>query len=62
MNLIIEEKRDSLSKGKLKEIDLDYYNKVDLENPNRLIRAIGVYKVSGKKISSLWNNNKNRTF
>ena len=32
---------------KLKEIDLDYYNKVDLDNPNRLIRAIGVYEVSG---------------
>ena len=48
---------------RLKEIDLDYYNKVDLNNPNRLIRAIGVYEVSGKKISSLWNNDKkNRTF
>ncbi len=47
---------------KLKEIDLEYYNKVDLENPNRLIRAIGVYQVSGKKISSLWKNNKNYIF
>jgi len=45
---------------KLKEIDLDYYNKVDLDNPNRLIRAIGVYEVSGKKISSLWNNNRKK--
>ena len=45
---------------RLKEIDLDYYNKVDLNNPNRLIRAIGVYEVSGKKISSLWNNDKKK--
>ena len=27
-------------------------SEVDLDNPNRLIRAIGVYEVSGKKISS----------
>ena len=60
---IIEEKGIDILRERLKEIDLDYYNKVDLNNPNRLIRAFGVYEVSGKKISSLWNNDKkNRTF
>ena len=63
LNSIIEEKGIDTLRKRLKEIDLDYYNKVDLNNPNRLIRAIGVYEVSGKKISSLWNNDKkNRTF
>lgn len=63
LNSIIEEKGIDILRERLKEIDLDYYNKVDLNNPNRLIRAIGVYEVSGKKISSLWNNDKkNRTF
>jgi len=43
---------------KLREIDLEYYKYVDLNNPNRLIRAIGVHEVSGKKISSLRRNSK----
>ena len=63
LNLKFKKKGLIYLQRKLKEIDLDYYNKVDLDNPNRLIRAIGVYEVSGKKISSLWNNNrKNRNF
>jgi len=45
---------------KLKEIDLEYYKMVDLNNPRRLIRAIGVYEVSGKKISSLRKNSKKK--
>ena len=48
---------------KLREIDLEYYKDVDLNNPNRLIRAIGVYETSGKKISSLRRNaKKSRNF
>ena len=58
LNLKFNEKGIAYLQEKLKEIDLEYYNKVDLENPSRLIRAIGVYKASGKKISSLWKNNK----
>ena len=45
---------------RLKEVDPEYYKSVDLKNPNRLIRGIGVYEVSGKKISSLWTNTKKR--
>ena len=58
LNLKFNEKGIVYLQEKLKEIDLEYYNKVDLENPSRLIRAIGVYKASGKKISSLMKNNK----
>ena len=43
---------------RLKELDPEYYKSVDLKNPNRLIRGIGVYEVSGKRISSLWTNTK----
>jgi len=60
LNLKFKKKGLIYLQEKLKEIDLDYYNKVDLDNPNRLIRAIGVYEVSGKKISSLWNNNRKK--
>jgi len=45
---------------RLKEVDPEYYKSVDLKNPNRLIRGIGVYEVSGKRISSLWTNTKKR--
>ena len=62
LNLKFNKKGLVYLQEKLKEIDLEYYNKVDLENPNRLIRAIGVYQVSGKKISSLWKNNKKDRF
>jgi len=37
---------------KLKEADPDYYNKVDLNNPQRLIRALEVFQATGKSFSS----------
>ncbi len=37
---------------RLKEIDLDYYHQVDLQNPHRLIRAISVFEASGQSFSS----------
>ena len=39
-------------KKKLKEVDPDYYAEVDLNNPQRIIRALEVHKVSGKPFSS----------
>lgn len=36
----------------LKAADPDYYAEVDLENPHRLIRALSVYRSSGKPFSS----------
>jgi tRNA dimethylallyltransferase len=50
-------------KQKLKEIDPDYYDQVDLNNPQRLIRAIEVVLISGKKFSELRRNStKQRNF
>ncbi|GAA4096977.1 tRNA (adenosine(37)-N6)-dimethylallyltransferase MiaA [Mucilaginibacter panaciglaebae] len=39
-------------KKKLKEVDPDYYDEVDLNNPQRIIRALEVHKASGKPFSS----------
>ncbi len=35
----------------LKRIDPDYYNKVDLKNPQRILRALEVYHTTGKAFS-----------
>ncbi|TAH43571.1 MAG: tRNA (adenosine(37)-N6)-dimethylallyltransferase MiaA [Bacteroidetes bacterium] len=39
--------------NKIKELDAEYYNEVDLNNPHRLIRALEVCISSGQKYSSL---------
>ena len=43
---------------KLKILDEEYYNQVDLNNSQRLIRAIEVCQFTGKKYSSFLNNPK----
>lgn len=43
---------------KLKEVDPAFYNEVDLNNPQRLIRALEVYETTGKPFSELRNNTK----
>ena len=35
----------------LKEVDPDYYEQVDIQNPQRLIRALEVFETTGKPIS-----------
>ncbi len=47
----------------LQEVDNDYFMQVDINNPNRLIRALSVWKASGKPYSHFLSGNKNqRTF
>ncbi|MBL7817426.1 MAG: tRNA (adenosine(37)-N6)-dimethylallyltransferase MiaA [Saprospiraceae bacterium] len=36
----------------LQEVDYEYFTQVDIQNPMRLIRALSVWKVSGKPFSS----------
>lgn len=43
---------------RLKEVDKISYSKIDLKNPNRLMRALEVYIVTGKPYSSLLKNKK----
>lgn len=38
---------------KLKNVDFEYYNQVDLNNPHRIIRALEVFTITGNKYSSL---------
>lgn len=44
----------------LEEVDIDYYNEVDLKNPIRIIRALEVYRSSGKPFSSFRIQNKKK--
>ena len=41
----------------LKEVDTDYYHQVDLNNPVRIIRALEVFRGTGKPFSSFRKNN-----
>ncbi|WP_395803011.1 tRNA (adenosine(37)-N6)-dimethylallyltransferase MiaA [Daejeonella sp.] len=43
---------------KLKTVDPEYFAQVDLNNPQRIIRALEVYQSTGKTYSSLRTNNK----
>lgn len=42
----------------LKKCDPDYYEKVDIQNPHRLIRAVEVFRASGKPFSSFQKSEK----
>lgn len=44
----------------LKNLDFEYYKKVDLENPRRLLRAIDVMWQTGKKYSEIVSEPKNK--
>ncbi|MFC0516248.1 tRNA (adenosine(37)-N6)-dimethylallyltransferase MiaA [Mucilaginibacter angelicae] len=54
LNLELEEGILSLQE-KLKQVDPDYYAEVDLNNPQRIIRALEVFETSGKPFSSYRN-------
>lgn len=41
--------------NQLQEVDPQYYSKVDIQNPHRLIRALEVFHASGKPYSSFLN-------
>jgi tRNA dimethylallyltransferase len=43
-------------KNQLKELDPDYYEKVDLQNPNRILRALEVCIITGEPYSKLRKN------
>jgi len=52
-NTLYKEKGIEVLQEILKEKDLEYYNVVDKKNPVRLIRALEVIEISGKKFSEL---------
>jgi tRNA dimethylallyltransferase len=52
LNKAFEEKGISYLQGQLKIADPQYYEEVDLNNPQRIIRALQVYQSTGKPFSS----------
>ncbi len=55
LNLILEKEGLEPLQKRLKELDPDYYNQVDLSNPVRIIRAIEVTELMSKPYSALRN-------
>ncbi len=51
-NLLHSEGIDYL-RNELKKIDPEYYNIADLKNPKRILKALEVYRLTGKKYSTL---------
>ena len=58
LNTTLETKGLISLQEQLKELDLDAYNTIALENPHRVIRALEVCVGSGKPYSSFLNKNK----
>jgi tRNA dimethylallyltransferase len=52
LNQVFTEKGIQFLQDQLKIADPDYYNQVDLNNPQRLIRALEVFETTGKPFSS----------
>lgn len=52
LKLELAEKGIQFLQDQLKNTDPDYYNQVDLNNPQRLIRALEVFETTGKPFSS----------
>ncbi len=44
----------------LRQVDLDYYNSIDIHNHRRIIRALSVFKASGQPFSSFLNQKKEK--
>ncbi|MFD0750838.1 tRNA (adenosine(37)-N6)-dimethylallyltransferase MiaA [Mucilaginibacter calamicampi] len=52
LNNVLAEKGISPLQEELKAVDPDYYNQVDVNNPQRIIRALEVYRSTGRPFSS----------
>ena len=52
---IFEEKGIQWLRNQVKKYDKNFYDKVDKNNHQRMIRALEVYEISGKPISSFYN-------
>lgn len=58
LNQLLEKEGINALQDALKEVDPIYYDKVDLSNPHRLIRALEIYKGTGQPFSSFQGKNK----
>lgn len=55
LNFQLENEGIKALQDRLKEVDPEYYEKVDIHNPHRLIRALEVFEASGLPYSSFLN-------
>ena len=63
LNTELNEEGIETLQNELRKIDPDYFGKVDLQNPHRLIRALEIYRATGKPYSSFLNKEiANRNF
>lgn len=63
LNVELNEKGIETLQNELKEVDPTYFKKVDIQNPHRLIRALEIYRATGKPYSSFLNKETaNRAF
>lgn len=59
LNFELKSKGIDLLQKELKEVDPIYFQKVDIHNPHRLIRALEIYRSTGKPYSSFLNKEEN---
>lgn len=55
---LLEDEGIEALQAELQLADPEYYKKVDLNNPHRLIRALGVCRASGQAFTSFWQQSK----
>jgi tRNA dimethylallyltransferase len=58
LNSILKQQGIEVLQNQLKELDPEYYNKVDIQNPHRIIRALEICLCTGKAYSSFINQRK----
>jgi len=58
LNSILNRQGIEVLQEQLKELDPEYYNKVDIQNPHRIIRALEICLGTGKAYSSFINKRK----
>src|SRR5690606_3258522 len=56
LNEELKEKGIEALQNELKKVDPSYFEKVDIQNPHRLIRALEIYRATGKPYSSFLKN------
>src|SRR5690554_2192979 len=56
-NKELEDKGIEFLQKKLKEVDPDYYNEADIQNPVRLIRALEIFQITKQPYSTLRKQN-----
>jgi tRNA dimethylallyltransferase len=58
LNILLETQGIAALQKELKEVDLETFNKMDIANPHRLVRALEIYRGTGKTYSSFLNKPK----